>query len=313
MFIKNIFRKLLSQGPITISLAVVLSVFLVTGMVNAATTISTNIATGGTLSVTGLSSLGQASSTMFSANTAYFGQTATSSFSSSGGLTTVKVTINNDPSTAGALKIHSHNMANGVEYSSEFKGEFLGTSGTMDGIASHYHMAASGTGVMRSILGVAYLDTGITLSGTSASASWISGILGSVNVAGTVNGTAVTVTGVYGGLGSMTGGTLTQVNDMSAIWADSQVTQVPTTGDSQLLLMTNGAGATLNQAIKIDASDRITNFIRFDNADGSAAGDMLSAPGVAATSTDPAGDVVKIRILIGDTPYYINAYSVSNN
>lgn len=179
--------------------------------------------------------------------------------------TGVGVQVDMSAATGGTLKLHCHQAAAGVEYANEFKGEFLSTSGTMDGIAAHYHMAASGTGVMRSILGVAYLDTGVTLSGTSAAASWISGILGSVNVEGTINGTAVTVTGVYGGLGSMTGGTLTACKYMSAIWADSQVTQVPSSGESQLLLMTNGLGATLNQAIYIDANDRISEFAHFAN------------------------------------------------
>lgn len=59
------------------------------GVTQAATTISTNISTAGTLGVTGLSSLGQASSTMLSANTAYFGATATSTFSSAGALALV--------------------------------------------------------------------------------------------------------------------------------------------------------------------------------------------------------------------------------
>ena len=231
------------------------------------------------------------------------------------------VTNNNAASIVGGLKIHTHQMAvttddSPNQYANEFKGEFLsdGSSAdpavphaTMDGIAAHYHMAGSGTGVMRSILGVAYLDTGITLSGTEGTGSWISGILGSVNVAGTVNGTAVTVTGVYGGLGSMTGGTLTEVNDMSAMWADSQATKVPTTGDSQLLLMTNsgtgGTVGTLKQAIKIDAGNKITNFIRFDNVTT-----MVSASGTAAS-----GDAVKITILVNGTPYYINAYVTSNN
>ncbi len=298
--------------------SVVLSFVFVAVAAYGATTISTNISTEGTLTVTGLSSLGQASSTMFSANSAYFGATATSTFSSAGVLTTPKITIGTSGATTGALKIHSHLMAatGGDEpnqYANEFKGEFLATSGTMDGIAAHYHMAGTGTnaGVMRSILGVAYLDTGITLSGANAASSSISGILGSVNVAGTVAGTAVTVTGVYGGLGSMTGGTLTEVNDMSAIWADSQATQVPTTGDSQLLLMTNGLGGTLGQAIKIDASDRITNFIKFVNADGTAGGgDMIT---IGATPASDTGNVVKIKILVDDTPYYINAYPTSNN
>jgi len=175
------------------------------------------------------------------------------------------IEVNKTASTGGSMKIHNHLMASGVEYANEFKGEFLSASGTMDGIAAHYHLSISSTGVMRAIIGVAYLDTGCTLSGTSASASWISGILGSVSVAGVLNGTAVTVTGVYGGLGSMTGGTLTACKYMSAIWADSQVTQVPSSGESQLLLMTNGAGGTLGQAIYIDGTDRIGQFLKAVN------------------------------------------------
>lgn len=63
--------------------------FIAAGAAQAATTISTNILTGGTLGVTGLSSLAQASSTMFSANSAYFGATATSTFSAAGALTLI--------------------------------------------------------------------------------------------------------------------------------------------------------------------------------------------------------------------------------
>lgn len=184
------------------------------------------------------------------------------------GKTGIAININRKTNTGETLKIHCHQAADGVEHANEFKGEFLSATGTMDGIAAHYHLAISSTGVMRAILGVAYLDTGVTLSGTAATASWISGILGSVNIAGVINGTAVTVTGVYGGLGSMTGGTLTACKYMSAIWADSQVTQVPSSGESQLLLMTNGIGGTLNQAIYIDASNRITEFLHIANASG---------------------------------------------
>ena len=177
------------------------------------------------------------------------------------------VSVTGDLTVVGKTKIHSHSLASGVEYANEFKGEFLSATGIMDGIAAHYHLGISSTGVLRAMLGVAYLDSGFTLSGTSASASWISGILGSVNIAGVIDGTAVTVTGVYGGLGSMTGGTLTECKYMSAIWADSQVTQVPSAGESQLFLMTNGLGATLDQAIYISGSDRITEFIHFVDVD----------------------------------------------
>lgn len=62
-------------------------VFVSAGIAQAATTISTNVSTGGTLSVTGTSTLANASSTLLSANSTAFGATATSSFSNAGVLT----------------------------------------------------------------------------------------------------------------------------------------------------------------------------------------------------------------------------------
>ena len=85
---KNSFEFIRDNNWLAMTIAVVAGVFLVVGGVQAATTISTNIETGGTLSVTGLSTLGQASSTRFSVHdTAYFGGTATSSFTAAGVLT----------------------------------------------------------------------------------------------------------------------------------------------------------------------------------------------------------------------------------
>ncbi len=71
---------------VVLALAVV---FVSAGIAQAASTISTNISTAGTLAVTGLSSLGSASSTLFSSNSAYFGTSATSTFSTAGALTLV--------------------------------------------------------------------------------------------------------------------------------------------------------------------------------------------------------------------------------
>lgn len=53
-------------GWLTMTIAVVLGVMLVVGFVQAATTISTNVDTGGTLNVTGLSTLTNASTTILS-------------------------------------------------------------------------------------------------------------------------------------------------------------------------------------------------------------------------------------------------------
>jgi hypothetical protein len=152
------------------------------------------------------------------------------------GTTGTGISINKTANNAGTLKIHCHAMAASTDdspnqYANEFKGEFLATSGTMDGIASHFHMAASGTGVMRSILGVAYLDSGKTLSGTASTGSWLAGGVFQANVAGVINGTAVCIVGGYAGLGSMVGGTLTACQYMAGLWADaSQITLAPSAG-----------------------------------------------------------------------------------
>ena len=305
---------------LTILLSVLLPVFLVSLVVYATTigndiSVGNDVSVGNVLTVTGTSTLtgaliangsvtlgDAAADTITITGTPTFA--ATTTFSKQ--ISTTKLSIGNAASTAGALKIHTHLMAaitddSYNQYANEFKGEFLAATGTMDGISAHYRMQGSGTGVMRSIIGVAYLDGTSTLSGTEGTGSWISGILGSADVVSgsIVNGTAVTVTGVYGGLGSM-GGTLTKVNDMSAMWADSQSTKAPSAGDSQLLLMTNsgtgGTVGTLGQAIKIDAGSKITNFVKFDNA-----GAMISA-GYAT------GTPKKIQIDVDGVTYYINIY-----
>jgi len=86
-FIKRQFAK---EGPLAMIVAVVFGVLVVTFSVQAATTISTNISTGGTLSVTGASTLTglttmeKATSTLFSAYAAYFGGSATATISTAG-------------------------------------------------------------------------------------------------------------------------------------------------------------------------------------------------------------------------------------
>lgn len=111
----NPFSK--SAGPVSIIISAVLSVLFVVTVVQAATTVGSNISTDGTVNVTGLTTMGNASSTIFSVfNNAYFGGTATSSFSSTGALTlttasstgTVKfATINSD---TGAISFGDENL-----------------------------------------------------------------------------------------------------------------------------------------------------------------------------------------------------------
>ena len=69
------------KGPVAVVLSTIASVLLITGLVQAATTISTNVTTDGT--ITG----NYASSTVLSVNnTAFFGGTATTTINGSGNL-----------------------------------------------------------------------------------------------------------------------------------------------------------------------------------------------------------------------------------
>ncbi len=145
-------------------------------------------------------------------------------------------------------KIHAHLMPVTTEYANEFKGEFLSTGAvgqaqTMDGIAAHYHMAASGSGIMRSILGVAYLDSGVTLTGTDYTLNgWLAGGVFVADVAGTIVGNQNVIAGLYAGIGSCQGGTLTACKYMTAIWATSNRLTTLSAGQSSLIFADNPAG-----------------------------------------------------------------------
>jgi len=119
---KSTFAFIKDSALLRMTIAVVAGVLLVVGTAGAATTISTNISTGGTLAVTGastltgLTSMIQASSTRFSVHdTAYFGGTATSTFSSTGALTLkADLTLQNDEtisnSTNGTITLTATNL-----------------------------------------------------------------------------------------------------------------------------------------------------------------------------------------------------------
>src|SRR3989344_2748650 len=132
---------------ISVILAVVFGVLLISLVVNAASTISTNIETGGTLSVTGastltgLTSMIQASSTRFSVHdTAYFGGSATSTFDSAGNLTVIgtlgvtgKTTLANASSTITSQT--GNFMVNGFATTTASDGN-IATAGTLTAVGA---------------------------------------------------------------------------------------------------------------------------------------------------------------------------------
>ena len=183
--------------------------------------------------------------------------------------------INKTASNGPTVKAHCHQLAAVTTdaIANEFKGEFLSIVGTMDGIGSHFHMAASGTGILRSVLGVAYLDAGITLSGTDyTTGSWLVGGCFVADVGGPVNGTGVVIAGLYGGIGACAMSGWTAMNEckyMTAIWGDSTRLRAVTTGDTSLLLLTNMTGCqTVKYGIQMVAGGAITTAINISGNSG---------------------------------------------
>lgn len=147
-----------------LSIALVL-IFFVSTTVQASTTIGANISTGGTLTATGLSTLGNASSTLFSAyGPAYFGATATSSFSSAGVLSlTSALTVSNGgtgASTFGQGWLHSSGGTGSLTSS---------TSPTVNYVTA---TSTTATSTFSGGLSAAYLN----ITGTSATSTFARGI-----------------------------------------------------------------------------------------------------------------------------------------
>jgi len=189
--------------------------------------------------------------------------------------------------TGGGLKIHTHANVNNsggtydLTYINEFKGEFVSTSGTMIGVGAIYALSGTGTGAMCSVLGDSTLTAGITLSGSAYPAVGVlTGGQFTVNVLGTLNGTAVLVTGLYGGVSASTGGTWTTARYVSAIWGDWKPDITLGTGDSHICLLTNSSATST-----VDYGLRIIN---------SSTGAITRAICVG-TSSSTAGDGLKIN------------------
>lgn len=221
------------------------------------------------------------------------------------------------PATRGGLKIHSHSNQNNsggtydYTFINEFKGEFVSTSGVMNGIGAVYNMAASGTGVMSAAYAQAILNAAITLSGTSATGSWISGGLFSCDLKGTsvLNGTAVLALGLYAEVVSAINSTLTEAKHVAAICGMGKLLVKPTTGECSLLYLCQAAGATtINQAIYLEGGATIDAFATIDvAASGKAIATSVVALGSGSTNTTHA-----LKINIGGTAGYIPVYAAAN-
>ena len=156
------------KGLFQVTFAVIVGVLCSVALVSAATTNSTNIATDGNLSVTGTaavtgkSTLGNASSTVLSANYAQFGGTATSTFALNGAVTmpsTLAVTglasFNGNASTTGFTSTGSV-WVNGYATTTSSNGNFAtaGTLAVTGGTTLSSTLAVTGTTTLTTSLAI---------------------------------------------------------------------------------------------------------------------------------------------------------------
>jgi hypothetical protein len=219
------------------------------------------------------------------------------------------VSITGTSGDARTIKAHAHSSTG--EYANEFKGEFVNATGTMDGIASHYIMQTTGntgTGVMRSILGVAYLPAGVAITGTSAAGSWISGggFATEVATTATLNGTAVRATGMFAKVSSAVGSNMTACKQVSAGTFISSLLVAPSAGIPSIIhLAQEASGTQLAQAIYVEGANYCNAFITFDVA---ATNTCITAN---TTSTAAATPHFALKVIVGTTPYWIPLYSTT--
>ncbi len=181
-FLKNIKGKSSSS----VGLTALLSVLVVTAMVNAATTISTDITTGGALSVTGASTLASTTGTGLFINTGagYFTSASSTAFS-------VGLTGNANP--AFWVDASTASQVAGLKVTGAATGGTVALVTTDTGSATNLTINAKGTGT----IGIGTVSTGAV---TITPATTIGGTLGVSGVTTlattTINGTLVSKRGV---------------------------------------------------------------------------------------------------------------------
>lgn len=191
----------------------------------------------------------------------------------------------------GVVKFHSR--PNIDAYVVEVKGEPTKLTGTFFNIEStvdHKPSAATSATGIRGLGGICRLAATYTMTGGS-----VIGTYGQVCNLGTLNGSGIMVSGLYGLIAD--GGTYTAVSHVNAAWLDSQLAQTITAGKSELLYMTNNGATTLDNAIYVYAGNKITNLFTIDTASG-----MVSD---ATTADYTFTKTRKIKVNVGGETGYI--------
>ena len=205
------------------------------------------------------------------------------------------------------LKIHNH--ANTSEIGgAEFKGEFVNTTGTVDGVANHWSYTPTGaTGApdaVRAQINNMSLDAGNTMT-----AGWLVGSQNSTIVNGTLNGAAICE---FGTLGVLDGtGTRTLVSHSAGLASVLHVAagDEPATGELSNIFCSSDYGGTVDNLIYAEDHATTTNFLNLTTAGNTGFVTTGGTDCTASGATDPSFTIK--CIMPGGAAGYIRVWAAA--
>lgn len=187
--------------------------------------------------------------------------------------------------SATALKIHSHLTT--AETAIEFKGELINTSGTVDGLASHWSYSPTGTTGAPDAVRAAIANMTLTAANTMT-AGWIAGIQASTIISGTLNGAAICEFGVLGVLAG--DGTRTLVAHSAGVASVLHVAagDEPATGELSNFFASSDFGGTIDNLMYIEDHATTTNFLNMTTAGNTGFVTTGGTDCATSNTTDPS-------------------------
>lgn len=174
------------------------------------------------------------------------------------------------------------------DYAVQVRSESAKETGTHWGVDCETYLKANGTTSLRSVQGVAVVDSGFTATDTT-----LIGTYGQARADGTVEGSSF-MSALYG---LVEAGTAITATHVTSCWLDSHQDEA-VTGEHDLLYLSNNGDATMDQAIYVYGGDKISKLMK-----------LSTVSGMVSDTAETAGASKKIAIDIDGTTYYINAYA----
>ena len=188
-------------------------------------------------------------------------------------------------SAAAAVRCYSdYSKADGYHFGAQFVSRYT----------------ATGYGSVRALVG--QVDSTGTQT-TATTAQYLVGIHGRATVTGTVDNTALFVTGVMAQM--LDGGTWTHADHVSALWVDWQLNNdISAVSSSELAYLSNNANSETGNPTNVFYvyAPRVTNFITFS-------GVYTTAGGMCAASTTAGTMSYTVRCIVNGTTAYLHLYN----